>query len=289
MLLGSFDSNLDGAILRKNMAEINDEVDQATGQFQYLKGGTAGIIASLSKLRLYGYDLVAGNYTQNCDSRSIGNGACPSWGNRIRREIVTEGLRFAGKTALSRQRHRRRIGECRPPGADRSRSSIHERKTRPCTEERPAATWSRFERSTFDNDKVESAFTALSAQSAASFTRTIGTLEGLDGSTRLVGNVSGTSNDLCTGKSIGDLSTVTGLCPEAPNMKGTYLGAGAAYWAHTNKIRADITAPVDADAEALKVRQYAVSMAGGSASIRSPCRAVRRRSTSTSRRPASTR
>ena len=41
LMLGSFDSNLRGGILRKNMSEINDEINPATGLFL----GTAGIIS----------------------------------------------------------------------------------------------------------------------------------------------------------------------------------------------------------------------------------------------------
>jgi type IV pilus assembly protein PilY1 len=53
-------------------------------------------------------------------------------------------------------------------------------------------------------------------------------------------------------------------------MRGTYLGAGAAYYAHVNRIRPELTVPKDANANVLKVRQYAVTMSGGSASIRIP-------------------
>ena len=278
LILGSFDSNLDGGILRKNMAEINDEVDQTTGQF--LTGSTSGIIQALSRLRLYGYNPVTGNYTQSCNSRTIGNGDCPSWGNPIS-EIVTEGLRYyAGKSALYASAGKDAEFNLPTPSwtdpltANRSYSGGKNRTAlygkNVCRPLNMVTISSGV--STFDNNKVESAFAALSSRTAASFTKDIGTQEGIDGTGRLIGNTgaSGVNNDLCTGKSITDLSTLTGLCPEAPNMKGTYLGAGAAYWGHTNRIRTDLTVPSNANAEALKVRQYAVSMAGGSAAIQIP-------------------
>ncbi|WP_345542090.1 pilus assembly protein [Variovorax defluvii] len=280
LLLGSFDSNLDGAVLRKNMSEINDEVNQSTGQFLYLSGGTGGIIQALSKLRLYGYNPNNGNYSQTCDSRSIGNGNCPSWGNPIG-EIVTEGLRyFAGKSALYTGGTKDAefslptptwsdpLTATRSYSSGKTRAALYGKNT--CRPLNMVTISSGV--STFDHDKVEYAFSSLSTQSAASFTRSIGAQEGIDGTTRLVGNtgVTGGNNDLCTGKNVGDLAVLTGLCPEAPNMKGTYLGAGAAYWGHVNRIRTDLTVPSNANAEALKVRQYAVSMAGGSASIQIP-------------------
>jgi type IV pilus assembly protein PilY1 len=286
LLLGSFDSNLDGAVLRKNMSEINGEVNQTNGVF--LTGASAGIIQALSKLRLYGYDLNGGNYSQTCDSRSITNGNCPSWGNPIG-EIVTEGLRYyAGKTALYTSGTKDAEFSLPAPAwtdplkvntayanlstgvaTGKTRTQLYgQNACRPLNMVTISSGVS-----TFDNDKVDSEFrTITTAKTVASLTADIGTQEGITATTRLVGNsgTGGTNNDLCTGKSVTDLSTLTGLCPEAPNMKGTYLGAGAAYWSHTNKIRTDITVPGNANAEALEVRQYAVSMAGGSASIQIP-------------------
>ena len=281
LLLGSFDSNLDGGVLRKNMSELNDEIDKDTGQFQYLKGGKAGIIQALSKLRLYGYNPNSGNYSQNCDSRTIGNGTRPSWGNPIG-EIVTEGLRYyANKGALYTGGSKDdEFGFAKPTWIDpltynptvnggKTRAALYGKNV--CRPLNMVTISSGV--STFDHDKVQAGFTALGASStAAELTRSIGTQEGIDGTTRLIGNnnVTSTSGDLCTGKTISDLSVLTGLCPEAPNFKGTYLGAGAAYWAHTNKIRSDLTVPGNANTDVLKVRQYAVSMAGGSASIQIP-------------------
>ncbi|RZL68679.1 MAG: hypothetical protein EOP77_00425 [Variovorax sp.] len=283
LMLGSFDSNLDGGVLRKNMSELNDEITSSTGIFS----STVGIIKSLSSLRPYGYNAQSGNYSQNCDSRSITNGNCPSWGNPIG-EMVTESLRyFAGKTRYFNPSTNKDDEFSLPKptwgGSDfdplkNNRSYSGSSKTRTdlygknvCRPLNMVTISSGV--STFDNDNVQNAFNALGASStAAALTQSIGLQEGINGTTRLIGNnnVTSTTGDLCTGKTISDMSVLTGLCPEAPNMKGTYLGAGVAYWAHTNKIRTDLTVPANANAEALKVRQYAVSMAGGSASIQIP-------------------
>ncbi|MDM0054911.1 pilus assembly protein [Variovorax fucosicus] len=283
LMLGSFDSNLDGGVLRKNMSEINDEIDSSTGQFKYLSGGTAGIIQALSKLRLYGYNPNNGNYSESCNSRAITNGHCPSWGNPIG-EIVTEGLRyFAGKTRYFNPGTSMddEFGLPKPSWTDplvsnptytsgKTRAALYGKNV--CRPLNMVTISSGV--STFDDDQVNGAFTDIGGNGvAAQLTRDIGTQENLYGSVRLIGNNNGvnTPGDLCTGKTISDLSVLTGLCPEAPNMKGTYLGAGAAYWAHINQIRTDLNPlPANANAEALKVRQYAVSMAGGSASIQIP-------------------
>ena len=40
---------------------------------------------------------------------------------------------------------------------------------------------------------------------------------------------SGTAADIqCTPKTVDDLGAVEGICPDAPNFKGTYLSAGIA-------------------------------------------------------------
>lgn len=274
LMLGSYDSNLDGGILRKNMSEVNDEIDSSTGVFL----GTAGIIQALSKLRLYGYNPNNGNYSQTCDSRSISNGNCPSWGNPIA-EMLVESLRYyAGKSqyfssgggkdgefGLTAATWSDPLTANRSYPTGKTRQMLYgKNQCRPLNMVTISSGIS-----SFDHDNVNTAFSSLSGTTASSYTQQIGTKEGVTG-TRLIGNTGATNDDLCTGKNVTDLSTLTGLCPEAPNFKGTYLGAGPAYWGHTNKVRTDLTLPSDANKDALKVNQYAVSMAGGATSIQIP-------------------
>jgi type IV pilus assembly protein PilY1 len=77
----------------------------------------------------------------------------------------------------------------------------------------------------------------------------------------------------------GGLSSVAGVCPEAPAVKGSYLGAGAAFFARTTAIRKDSDLTADTGAgidkqtlppEALRVKSYAASLSGGVARIEVP-------------------
>lgn len=112
----------------------------------------------------------------------------------------------------------------------------------------------------------------------------IGQLEGINSKDRSVGSASAGFGVDCTAKQIGTVVTaglaqVAGVCPEAPAVKGTYLGAGAAFMAHTRAIRelneltTDTGRSVATDrlpANALRVRSYGATLSGGVARIEVP-------------------
>jgi type IV pilus assembly protein PilY1 len=108
--------------------------------------------------------------------------------------------------------------------------------------------------------------------SVNTFTNTIGTSEGLSGTTRSVGSVTGGFGTSCTAKTIGDLANVSGICPESPAMGGTYQVAGAAFYGNTNKIRTLGAEPADLKNTqgALKVRTLAASLTGGAPRVDVP-------------------
>ena len=81
------------------------------------------------------------------------------------------------------------------------------------------------------------------------------------------------------GRTIAGLAQVAGVCPEAPAVKGSYLGAGAAFIANTRAIRAlgELTEATGRSVstsrlppEALRVRSYAATLSGGVARIEVP-------------------
>lgn len=121
LITGSYDDNLRGGQLRKNVGSVNDEVDLGTGRFCHLltatdsnsncqvtaasfsngQGSTiAGIIRSFDRLRLFN----AGNYNADApviDGRAdtfafpsqVPNGSFPSWGNPMS-EMITQALAY---------------------------------------------------------------------------------------------------------------------------------------------------------------------------------------------------
>lgn len=281
LMLGSYDFNLKGGVLRKNMAQINDEIESTTGRFL----GTAGIIRSLNEITLYGYNVSTGNYSQNCYSDTITNGACPSWGNPVG-ELVLETMRYyANKDAYSSGGSGQDVAvgltavtrvdpmTANPAIGTSTRTKLYGNPI--CRPLNMLAVTSGS--NSYDDDDYGSRFADLNpgSNTVAGIVKKLGDLEGITGTKRLIGdNGNGSSDLLCTGKTINDLSSIKGICADGPNFRGTYLGAGVAYHANTNKIRTDFDAgaskPADLPDNALRVRSYGVSMSGGVATITIP-------------------
>jgi len=294
LMLGSYDHNLNAGVLRKNMGQINDEINAATGQFSG-DGVVDGIIKSLDALTLYDYNIATGNYdVASCSatarfSDALGDTQCPSWGNPVG-ELLLEAVRYyAGNvnTATYKADNVPRdtdLGLAIPPAwtdplkndpkigpSETLRSQLYGKPI--C---RPLSMLSITSGSnSFDDELADKDLSDInSAAGAEALTNTVGAHEGgINGSTRLIGE-SGTDNDkLCTGKTVAGLGEVKGICADGPNFRGTYLGAGIAYHANTNPIRpdSDFTAiPADAPTNKLRVRNYGVSMSGGVATIQVP-------------------
>lgn len=111
LFTGSYNKNISGGVLRKNLGNLKDEINiDTTGTFI---PGAGGIIDNLSKLRIYGYDYaVNDNYgsgdgctyqrtgfvVSGATGTQVNQGNCTSWGNPMS-EIYLESLRYlAGKT-----------------------------------------------------------------------------------------------------------------------------------------------------------------------------------------------
>ena len=301
LMTGSYMRNLSGGVLRKNISPLSDEINVATdGTFINLPAGGVGpsaapgdpsatlaggsIIRTLSLLRMVGYRYGSedssndpGSYkgSDNCPYQRALNtdGECKSWGNPIS-EIYYEGLRyFAGQTAPTAAYH---------TTAD---SSI--------ITGLATATWPSNVKSLLSAKNYCAPLNILVVNGAVSTNEQdgqIGSLGFMDGSpgtatqlTNNVGNLWGLSGNyffgqtvgasstssgyqICSGKSLTGLGEALGICPEGPTLNGSYLIAGMAHHAHTNRVRTDITLPASAaklKRPALHVETYGVSIAGG--------------------------
>ena len=311
LMMGSYDNNLEAGILRKNMGEINDEIEKTTGRFMLsvapadakYKAVNGGIVKSFNEITLYGYNIASGQYGQTCQSDTLTNGNCPSWGNPVG-ELLLESTRFfAGKDPTkvpglkdtnvglpttvdaSRPADPRKWTDPISTASDNylvngvtKRSSLYGRGIcRPLnmlTVSGGVNSWDGVN-GLADVPSLPT-FSDITADTTASaVTKTIGDKEGITGTTRLVGNSGAASPDLmCTGKTVNDLSLVQGACPDGPNFRGTYLGAGVASYANTHRVRSDwnVTADKipDLPYNALTVRNYGVTMSGGVATIEVP-------------------
>lgn len=331
LITGSYDGNLRGGKLRKNVGSLNDEIDLNSGRFCHLLPSNAtgttcpslgsatstsgGIIQSFDKIRLYD----AGNYDRNGAAfsfafpREVSNGLFPSWGNPMS-EMVTQALAYFAGLPMEPASSTNNKGTARDvevglpsnitrkdplddtaldPVAGVARRDLYGRAIcRPMhmlAISSGAVTHDTFEGDTEDVYGTSTAFMTKNAPESGistiqAATHKVGDLEGINGSSRSVGSVTAGFGSDCTAKAIGTvvsngLAQVAGVCPEAPAVKGSYLGAGAAFIANTRAIRSlsELTEAtgrsVDTTrmpAESLRVRSYAATLSGGVARVDVP-------------------
>lgn len=331
LITGSYDQNLRGGALRKNIASMNDEVDFATGRFCHNLSqanlpancrNSAGIVRSFDRISLFDQGKFNATAPVNNDfalPSEISNGNFASWGNPMSEMVVQALSYFAGQnlgteavnnwardagvglpTAVSRldplddtvndrvaQVTRRELygrAICRPMHMLAISSGTVSYDT-----DEPKGAVASIDPSDIYDDA--SGFMRVNGAGAAStvssLTNSVGVIEGIQGTARSVGSAIGGFGADCTSKVIGDvqsrgLADVAGVCPEAPGIKGSYLGAGAAFLANTHAIRelggdtrtsaltpntGSTVARSLLPAHALRVKSYAASLAGGVARI----------------------
>lgn len=293
---GSYDKNVTAGALRKNMGDFADEINPDTGVFCHSSssgcpttlaspdGRTTGngAIKTFDNIRLYGRDSGSHAYGSGT-SNELTDGTLPAWGNPIG-EMLVQALQYYAYDGTSST-----------PSASNPSTTTADTNTG-----LPVVAWSdplsnantnrkakygnaicrplyamALSSSALSFDNIaDSAFNTLPNRtgSITQYTDAIGTAEGMNGQLRSVGAVNGAQGDSCSGKTIGTLSQVTGVCPDAPAMMGTYKVAGAALYANTSKIRKLATEPSDLKyvQDALKVKTLTASLSGGAARIDIP-------------------
>lgn len=113
----------------------------------------------------------------------------------------------------------------------------------------------------YDGDQLSTAadIGMSGEKSVSEMTKLVGQNEGIAGNYFVGKKVGGSGdeiNQLCTAKNITDLSTVNGLCPEAPRLEGSYQLAGLAYYARSQGLPEK-----NADYGREKVTTYGVALA----------------------------
>lgn len=255
LITGSYNKNISGGVLRKNIGNLTDESNPSNGEINPNNGtftSTSGIVSTINKLRMYGYRYTdgtdeggtyIGSAGDNCTFQltDITEGNCTSWGNPIS-EMFLEALRYyAGASAPTPDFN---------PGTDRLGLSTA---TWPTTSQNPLNQSNacavlntvvfNASVSSYDGDATAGGFSSVAGGgSLDSLVNNIGNKEGIAGQRAFIGKSdAGGSNLLCTGKTINNLSSAEGICPEAPTLEGTYDIAGLAQYAHTRDLRTGLT------------------------------------------------
>ena len=284
LITGSYDNNLKAGALRKNMNDLLDEIKPTTGQFCFSTGAScpttalpdgraytsSGAINALDKIILYGK--TSGNYdgSNNQLPSELTNGAMSAWGNPVGEMVVQALQYYGGQSSTNPSTTTKDVGASIPvttwsdPLSDANTTRKSKYGTAICRPLNILALSS--SALSFDGDDADTPFATMPNRSRgtlADFTNAVGAAEGIQGTLRSVGSVTGGFGETCTAKTVASLSNVSGVCPEAPAIGGTYKIAGAALYANTNRIRTVTSPPPDLPAWALKVKTYAASLAGG--------------------------
>jgi len=256
LLTGSYNKNLSGGVLRKNISSLSDEINPETGEFT----STNGIIKNIDKLKIYGF---GGNYlyNQNCGfifNRDIVEGECNMWGNPIA-EIMYETIRyFAGKGSPTSAFNYSggvdaSLGLAKPnwinPYADDQFPKCAKPNMIVISDINPS----------YDTDQVPgSAFASFTgdlspALNASSLGATIWQNEFGGTRSHFIGQSGNDNNGAPTAKAVSSFGNIRGLAPEEPNKQGGYYAASVAYYGWLNDVNSVDTPQ--------KVHTYAVALA----------------------------
>jgi type IV pilus assembly protein PilY1 len=247
LMTGSFQKNKDGGVLRKNVTAFSDEINP-DGRFVSPAPAAGGIINTINKLRIVGYQYGSGNGLYNNSQpsgdacawglSSFNNAVCRNWGNP-QTELLMESLRYlAGKsasTAYSANDTTALAGLTTATFLD------------PLTSAESCASLNviQFNASTTSYDADNLPTDLISAAALNTATDGVGAGEIASSSPFFIGENGTDNNQLCTAKTVNPsgsntLSKLRGTCPDAPRLSGSYQIAGLAHYAHTNDLRSAI-------------------------------------------------
>lgn len=284
LMTGSYTKNITGGVLRKDVGTFTNEVlVNSTGAFN---NATSGIVKTLNSMRVYGYNYIDGSYLgssgDNCNYQltDITEGSCTSWGNPMS-EVFFEAIRyFAGQKEPTSGARYVSFGS--------KDTALGLPLVTNWTDPLSATTYCAplnvlvFNASVSTNEddlRTRVATDINSTRSVGALTTAIGDAgaEGISGGTYFAGKVLGVTPsgdagfELCTPKTITALGDVSGICPEGPTLGGSYLIAGIAHHARTNRIRSDLDGSVPTtDVKSLKVTSYAVQLASNTPQLTIP-------------------
>ena len=276
LMTGSWNKNTSGGVLRRNVNQMFDnstssanEIEKATGIFMNQLATDAGIINALNRFRISSYDFSNHVYQSSCSTAgklSFDNGQCVDWGNPLS-ETYLESLRYlAGKTTAN--------------FASNDSTFIPSLPQVSWVDPMPTAEWCATNSviaistglNSFDGNELNNDL----GINAATETNAVGAAENISGN-YLVGSNGTDNNKQCTSKSVSNLSSVAGICPEVPSFEGTYNIAGLAYYARTHDLRSDRTGTQNVTtysvALAESLPKFEVPVGSGTVSLLPACEA----------------
>ncbi len=255
----SYTKNTSGGVLRKNPGPVSDEVNMNNGTQQTSENDKGNLIISMDRMKMIEYDYGSGAYS-NCGwitTRPINEGECKMWGNPIA-EMMYESLRyFAGKGAATAEFTYATPGDSgvslsKPAWGYNKGSTYYQPydifptcaqpfllvlsdvNTSYDSDQIPGSSYAKPDGSFFAEDAATPQL-GLGVQTAGKsllnqLIETISATEGVNGNNWFIGESSGSTDFICSAKTVSNLGLVRGTCPEEPTKKGSYYAAALAYY-----------------------------------------------------------
>lgn len=246
LITGSYEKNMSGGVLRKNVWSFMDEMNPNTGIFQTSLNTPGNIVLTFNRLRIVDFNYGC-PYCYNpgwpgawVATRPMNEGELKNWGNPIA-EMMYEALRyFAGKTnPTSDFTYSGNDGGLNLPKPDWGKftsggSTYKLYDIFPICAKPFMLVLSDINNS-YDSDKVPgSSFGGLSsdlspAPNVSTLANNISTNEGILGN-YFIGQSGSLYDFICSAKNVSSLGNIRGLCPEEPTKQGSYYPASIAYY-----------------------------------------------------------
>ena len=283
LMTGSYSKNITGGVVRKDVGSFANEVlASTTGRFNT---ATSGIVKTLNSMRVYGYNYIDGSYLgssgDNCTYQltDITEGSCTSWGNPMS-EVFFEAIRyFAGKQPTPAAQYTSSGSKDTALGLPLVTTWTDPLSANTYCAPLNVLVFNASVSTNEDDLRTRVASDINSPRTVGALTTAIGdaSAEAITGGTYFAGKVLGVTAaadpgfELCTPKTITALGEVSGICPEGPTLGGSYLIAGIAHHARTNRIRTDLDGSIPAsDVKALKVTSYGIQLASNTPQLTIP-------------------
>ncbi len=299
LITGSFNKNLSGGVLRKNVSSFADEINTQTGQFN---SNVDGIVDAIDKLRIQGFNYNSSNYSDNCGwvtNGPISDGKCASWGNPIG-EMLYESLRYFNgpsnegdptyTASASYQYH--------PAGSRDAQLGLSTASWKdPFASPRPYCSVPHNIvisdiNPSYDSDQLPGAHASFSSGysgptlagfNAKTLLDKISAHEGIGGNYFIGESLADHSNtkNAPTAKAVQSLSEIRGLSPQEPTKGGSYTSVAAAHYGFITDLHPDkpglqnikslvvaLSSPlpevkVDVDGNTVTIVPFAKSVGGG--------------------------
>ncbi|MES2626787.1 MAG: PilC/PilY family type IV pilus protein, partial [Pseudomonadota bacterium] len=266
LITGSYTNKVQGGVLRKDILPLTgnaiatrNEIDLTNGKFINQLAGDAGIINTISRLRIINWSYSSNKYS-DCASPGITKAEflastaainpsyrCLNWGNPLS-EIYLEALRYftGDQVASAAAGHGVPTADFNTSDATLLPSLPQLAWNDPLDVVNACASCSIIVLSTglnsFDKDGLGSITDiGLTTATLDALVNKVGDLESITNGSYLIGDNGVTNDGSCTAKTIPHLAAARGICPEIGSLEGGFDIAGLAFHAFTKDMRNDLS------------------------------------------------